>query len=71
MRDTVVLDLHHSRVGMIAKVQRVDGSEISCPLIVNRDGSLGLKAPRGEWIVEPPPVPLEGQTALADVGEAS
>lgn len=71
MPDVVVLDLVHSRTGMVAKVKRVDGSIVDCPLIVNRDGSLGLKQPRGDWLVEPPTEPLEGQTILVDTGEAA
>lgn len=51
-------------------VRRVDGSVIRCPVIVNKDGSLGVKAPRGEWLHEPPPRPLDGQEAFPDAGEA-
>lgn len=70
MPDIVVLDLFQSGAGMVAKVRRVDGTEVRCPVIVNRDGSLGLRQPRGDWLVEPPPQPLSGQAAFNDTGEA-
>lgn len=69
MPDIVVLDLFRSGGGMIAKIGRVDGSEVDCVLIVNRDGSLGLKQPRGEWLVERPQEQLEGQSTFGDVGD--
>jgi hypothetical protein len=69
MPDIRVLKLYETSGGMSARVRRVDGSEVACPLIVNGDGSLGVKRPRGDWLVEAPPEPMKGQDVFVDAGE--
>lgn len=66
MRRPRLLEFETGLGGMRATVRRQDERIVQCTVEIAGDGTLCLKPPKGEWLHEPPPAPLEGQTSFED-----